>query len=395
MRKKLLIICLFTFTFGLLKAQTEKPSVLVVGNTNAAVAAAIQSAVSGVKTTILLQAGGFDIMPLGDDLHSGIAATFITKLNSAQKNPSTTFDKQLANTIFTKWTDSLKNLTVLRNVLWVKADANSSSWTLKLNDGRTIKAKILINAGDAKLYEALKIAPPKTNFSQLNYQQTLYRTSLAAGKNINGTTATFFSLYQLLYPNQNNLVNVSDTESMLQGQAAGATAAYAGFFGKKTSESNLKAIQGELINYKLNVMPFADIKLTDTNWKAIQFIGVTGVLKANVKANEALFMPNQLVTTDEIKQPIKSFYYKAQIWFDDYKNPQMTIGSAIDMVCYVGNKSLTDTKKLLEKNWQKAYGFTSKFDLDRQINRREFAVILQDFMPPFNVNVDQKGNVVR
>jgi len=391
MSRKLVVVFLFCLTFGIVKAQTEKTTVLVVGNNNAAVAAAIQAAVSGVKTTILLQAGGFDISPIGDNLHSGIEASFLAKL----KAENSAFDKQVANKIFTKWTDSLKNLTVVKNVLWLKADAYTNSWALKLTDGKTIKAKILINAGDSKLYDALKIKPTKENFKPLDYQQSTYRTSVAAGKKAAGTTGNFFSLYQLFTASQDNLVQISDIESMLQGQAAGATAAYAGFFGKKTSESNLKAIQGELINYKLNIVPFADVKLTDTNWKAIQFVGVTGVLQASTKGNEALFMPNQLVTTDEIKQPLKEFFYKAQIWFDDYKKPQMTIGSAIDMVCYIGNKSLVDTKKLLEKNWKTAYGFTSTFDIERPINRREFAVILQGFMPPFNVNVNQTGKVVR
>ncbi|RZK55142.1 MAG: hypothetical protein EOO87_08630 [Pedobacter sp.] len=182
---------------------------------------------------------------------------------------------------------------------------------------------------------------------------------------------------------------------MLAGQAAGATATYAAFYSFKTSQSNLKKIQGELVNYKLNIMPFADVKLNDTNWKAIQFVGLTGVLKANLDNGNANFSPNQLVTTAEIKQPFKDFYYKAQIWFDDYKSEQMTIGSALDMICYVGNKALDNTKKELTKKWKTSYQFKTEFDLERQINRVEFAVMLQDYMPPFNVNVEKTGKVVR
>ncbi|WP_113651451.1 hypothetical protein [Pedobacter namyangjuensis] len=399
MIRRLIFTFLFVGYFLGLSAQTSKPGVLVVGNGNAATAAALQSAISGVKTTIVLQAGGFDISPIVNNLSSGLEATFLQKIRDAKaikdSTQAVTFDKQLANEVLLKWADSLKNLTIVKNLLWVKAENNSNSWVLKLSDGSSIRAKVLINPSDVKLSEAMKLSVQNASgFTKLDFSNTLYRTSVASGKNIDGT-ASVFSLYNFLIPAHDNLIWIEDTQSMLVGQAAGATAAYAAFFSTKTSQSNLKKIQGELINYKLNIMPFADIKLNDTNWKAIQFVGLTGVLKANLVNGNANFSPNQLVTTAEIKQPFKDFYYKAQIWFDDYKSEQMTIGSALDMICYVGNKALDNTKKEILKKWKTNYQFKTEFDLERQINRVEFAVMLQDYMPPFNVNVDKTGKVVR
>jgi len=399
MIRRLIFTFLFVGYFLGLSAQTSKPGVLVVGNGNAATAAALQSAISGVKTTIVLQAGGFDISPIGNNLSSGLEATFLQKIRNAKaikdSTQAVTFDKQLANEVLLKWADSLKNLTIVKNLLWVKAENNSNSWVLKLSDGSSIRAKVLINPSDVKLSEAMKLSVQNASgFTKLDFSNTLYRTSVASGKNIDGT-ASVFSLYNFLIPAHDNLIWIEDTQSMLVGQAAGATAAYAAFFSTKTSQSNLKKIQGELINYKLNIMPFADIKLNDTNWKAIQFVGLTGVLKANLVNGNANFSPNQLVTTAEIKQPFKDFYYKAQIWFDDYKSEQMTIGSALDMICYVGNKALDNTKKEILKKWKTNYQFKTEFDLERQINRIEFVVMLQDYMPPFNVNVDKTGKVVR
>jgi hypothetical protein len=52
-------------------------------------------------------------------------------------------------------------------------------------------------------------------------------------------------------------------------------------------------------------------------------------------------------------------------------------------------------KKDIPKKWKTNYQFKTEFDLSRQITRREFAVILQEYMPPFNVNIDPKGKVVR
>lgn len=382
------------------EAQTARPKILVVGNGNAAAAAAIQAAVSGVKTTLLLQAGGFDINPIGNDFNSGIQADFFKKINIAKGIKDSlaisSFDKKLANEVLTKWTDSLKNLTVIRNVMWTKADRSGNNWSFKLSDGQTIKPLVLIVAGDTKLQSALGIKKLPTIYeTPLNYANPVYRTSVSSGKLINGNNTSVFSMYNLFVPDQENLIWLKVDEGMLIGQAAGATAAYAGFYGTKLSEVKLKATQGELINYKLAVMPFVDIVSNDPNWKAIQFVGVTGVIKGEAAKHGLLFMPDQSVTIEEIKQPFKDLYYKAQIWFDDHKETDLTLQLAIDMICYVGQKSPENLPKEIEKKWKTSYKFNSTFDLGKKITRREFAAILQDYMPPFNVNVDKNGKVVR
>jgi hypothetical protein len=394
MKKQFYFVLFLVAFFGRANAQTSRPGVLVVGNGNAAFAAAFQSAISGVKTTILLQAGGFDISPITNQLNSGVQATFLKKYKDfAQldaKAKLSQFDKPKANQAIGIWADSLENLTIIKNVLWVKADRAGKNWSFKLSDGKTIRPKVLINPGDSKLNAALKINTAiATNWQQLAYENTVYRTSVV------GSDGHFLSLYQLMVPDQENLIWVSDPNDMLIGQAAGATAAYAAFFDTKTSLVNLKKIQGELVNYKLNLLPFSDVGLADSNWKAIQLVGITGVIKAKVTAETAEFLPEQVITTAEIKQPIKDSYYKAQIWFDDYKKPTLTINSTLEMIAYVGNKSLESMKKEIEKKWKQSYHFQSALDFDRQINRREFAVLMQDYMPPFNVNVDDKGRIIR
>ncbi|MEJ5993838.1 hypothetical protein WG904_05335 [Pedobacter sp. Du54] len=383
-----------------LQAQTTRPAVLVIGNGNAAAAAAIQAAVSGVKTTVLLQAGGFDINPIANDLNSGLQADFFKKINIAKGIKDSliisSFDKKLANEVLTKWTDSLKNLTVIKNVIWTKADRSGNNWTFKLSDGKTLKPSVLIVAGDGKLKAALEIKTlPVTYEEPLNYANTVYRTSVSSGKFSNGSVASILSMYNLFVPDQENLIWLKGDEGMLIGQAAGAAAAYAGFFGTKLSEIKLKETQGELINYRLAIMPFSDIQQQDSNWKAIQFVGVSGVIKGRIDKNGLQFMPDKFVTTEEIKQPFKDLYYKAQIWFDDYESADLTLAAAIDMICYVGQKAPETTIKEIEKNWKTVYKLASTFDLKKRITRREFAVILKDYMSPFNVNVDKNGKVLR
>lgn len=398
--KKYLFLFFAFFLWNNLKAQTIKPDVFIVGNGNAAVAAAIQAAQSNVKTILLLQAGGFDIQPIAEDLHSGVQATFVKKLKAFQKQSDSIaelkFDKLTANEVLMQWTDSIKNLTVIKNVLWIKADRSGKGWVFKLSDGKTIRPKVFVNVADQKLNAALKIdAAAATSWNKFDYQNPIYKTSLATGKNINGSTNTIYSLYQLLMPTQENLVYVNDASSMLLGQAAGAVAAYAGFFNLKTSEANLKKIQGELIAFNTNLMPFTDVGVKDSNWKAIQMVGLTGVLKADEVNGKLLFNAEKLVSTADIRQPIKDHYYKAQIWFDDHKSEVITIGDALDMIRYVGNKDLATMRKEVEKKWKSTYAFSSDFKVERQISKRELAVLLQDYMPPFNITIDKTGKILR
>lgn len=372
-------------------AQTMRTGVLVVGNGNNAIAAGIQSATSGAKTILLLTAEGFELSPLDKNQNTGVAAEFLRRLKADH------FDNATANALLKTWMDSLKSLTVIRNVSWQKFKRSGSGWAAELKNGKTIKAEVLVNADKSgKLDAALLLARPADLWQTFGYGDDTYRTSIGARQSSGNGISSFLSLYSLLNPLQENLVALDPSkESFAAGQAAGATAAYAAFYKLKTSESNLKTIQGELINYKLALVPFSDISPLDSNWKAIQFTGLTGVLKAEITAGNVYFRPDQPVTTEEIKPVLKSYFYKAQIWFDDNTSPEMTIGSTLSLVCSVGHKAPKTTEEELRKKWKTTYHFSTEFDPGRVISRREFAVLVNDYLKPFDVNIDKTGRAVR
>lgn len=385
MKKCILFLFGILFQLGL-NAQTIKTDVLVVGNGNAAWAAGYQAAVSGVKAVILLQNEAFQFLPMDKNIHSGVEKAFLDRLAKA--------GTQSVNQLLKTWADSTKKLTLLQKVKYTKIERSGNNWAVKLSDGKTIKAQVLVQASSQDLSNSIKVDSKYVIKSQkLSYNLNVYRTSVASG-NVNNGTANFYSMYDLLMPGQENLV-LANCDDMFVGQAAGATAAYAAFFKTKTSAANLKVIQGELLNYKAALMPFADITVADSNWRAIQNVGLTGIVKAELKGGVAYFMPDQIVTYSEIKQPIKDFYYKAQIWFDDHKDVAINLENTISLVCYVGNKSVENTKIELEKRWAKMYKFSSKFDLKKELTRREFAVIVNDYLQPFIVNWDKTGRVIR
>jgi hypothetical protein len=374
-------------------AQTLKTDVLVIGNGDAAYAASFQSFKSGVKTILLTQKEQLIVANKPQSLLSFYQRFLKRETENAQSQnlPKPKKDKKNPTKIAV---DSTLLLNVINNSPYNEIKRSGSGWELKLNKDLSIRAKVLIMADTPeKLMTALKISTLNpASLSPLNYAENLYRTSIAS---IAAKGANFLSLYSLLIPDQENLIYIP-ADSYETGTAAGATAAYAAFFDTKTSLANLKRIQGELLSYKHALIPFEDVKAADSNWLAIQKVGITGIIKAELKQGKAFFNPEKEVSYDEIKQPIKDYYYKAQIWFDDHQNVPINLENTISMVCYVGNKSVDATKAELQKKWNKNYRFSSKYDLKKVLTRREFATIINEYLEPFDkVNVDKTGRVIR
>lgn len=390
----------FVFAFIIpivIHAQTLKTDVLVIGSGDAAYAASFQSFKSGVKTMLLTQKEQLDVKKVSEGRPKTVEAFYQRFLKREIENaksletPKPKPDKKKPVKVTV---DSTLLLNVINSTPYTEIKRSGSGWEVKLTKDKSIKAKILVLADKPdQLLAALKITNlnPAVS-SQLNYNENLYRTTVAS---VSSKGANFLSLYSLLIPNQENLLYISADQFEI-GPAAGAIAAYAAFFDTKTSLSNLKRIQGELLAYKHTLMPFEDVKSIDSNWLAIQKIGITGIIKAEIKQDKAYFNPEKEVTYDEIKQPIKDYYYKAQIWFDDHQNIPINLENTIAMVCYVGNKSVEAIKTELQKKWNKNYKFTSKYELKKVLTRREFAVIINEYLKPFDdVNVDKMGGVIR
>ncbi|WP_293310705.1 hypothetical protein [Pedobacter sp. UBA5917] len=387
----------FVFAFIIplfIHAQTLKTDVLVIGSGDAAYAASFQSFKSGVKTILLNQKEQLDLNKIAATNKAFYQGFLKRETENAKslETPKPKPDKK--NKPKVVLTDSTLLLNVINNTSYTEIKRSGSGWEVKLTKDKSIKAKILVLADNPdKLIASLKITSLNpASSSPLNYSENTYRTTVA---NIASTGANFSSLYNLLIPNQENLLYIPADQFEL-GPAAGATAAYAAFYDTKTSLSNLKRIQGELLSYKHALMPFDDVKLTDSNWLAIQKVGITGIIKAEIKQNKAYFNPEKEVTYNEIKEPIKEYYYKAQIWFDDHQNIPINLENAISLVCYVGNKSVEATKAELQKKWSKNHRFSSKYDLKKVLSRREFSVIINEYLKPFDdVNVDKTGRVIR
>lgn len=396
--KRLFFISLLLFPF-LIQAQNIKTDVLVIGSGNAAFAAVVQANLSSVNVTALTQSDGFKLDDLFTLDENGTSIAFVKQARKSLKLPDSValpqFNFQMSNVVINKWSDSSKTFKVINNISYTEIKRAGSGWKIKLSNGTDIKAKVLVLAEPSdNLLKVLKIDAIKpAEVFAFSYGDNLYRTSIAG---VNKTTQpSFLPLSNLLIPNQENLIYIP-TDYFEVGQAAGATASYAAFFNTKTSLSNLKKIQIELLTYKCALLPFEDIKLTDSNWLAIQKVATTGLLKGEFKNGKLLFNPDELVTYNEIKQPLKDYYYKAQIWFDDHVDVPINLENSISLVATLGNKSPEATKLALEKDWLKVYGFKSNFDMKKLLTRREFSALVSVYLNPFDfIQVDRTGRILR
>lgn len=377
--------------------QTIKTGVLVIGNNNTAFASGVQSVLSNVNTTVLTLDAGFKLENLEKQPLSGV---FI-ELNKQRKKAFKTTDStklsplnyQSANAVIKFWSDSSKIFKVINNTKYTEIKRAGKGWAVKLSDGKLIKAKALVLASNpGQLLKSLKISELKTPVARtFSYTDVNYRNSVLAIT----PQLKYYTLDDLLIAGQENLIYL-DENSYALGQTAGAVTAYAAFFDVKTSLSDLRTIQAELLKFKSPIIPLNDIPLNDSSWIAIQKTINTGLLKAEIKDGYASFNPEKIVTLDEITQPLKDYYYKATIWIEDNKSKSFNLEQAIALVSALGNKSPETTKNILEKGWNKTYKFKSAFDLKKEVTRREFSVLVADFLQVFEQShIDKTGRIIR
>ncbi|QQL48838.1 FAD-dependent oxidoreductase [Mucilaginibacter ginkgonis] len=447
MIKKGLLVLLMLVS-ALSYAETIHTDVLVIGGTESGTAAAIQSARSKLKTLLIepqsLLGGqiiiGKGVITGNKDLPSGIWGEFrkhVIQYYRHNKNygpapdSSLRFEPYTGGAFLKKMADTVKNLTIKFNTSYTSIRQDGTGWEVNLKQGEEkiiVKARVLVDATttSAAAKDVLKSTPleglEKLTVTDVEspYDQklNLYRTAIAICDVQNGTPFSI-PLGALVVKNADNLivtgngVSVDDTlKQVLQnpavqlciGQGAGTIAAYCAFFKTTTKNFTVKsvrAIQGELLDFKGYLLPFSDFPASDPNIRAIQQIGATGLIKGvlgidrRFKEKKMLFMPDTLVRTAEIQPVLTDMYTRAFLWFN--KNTPGTYFTTADLLSFISEISLRDPKTFrmdMEKQWQTVYKFKNTFDLQKPVNRREFAVLANKFLNPFARYVDITGKLI-
>ncbi len=409
----------FLVLFSLfLQAQTLKTGVLVVGNTPAGVSAAIQSARSGAKTTYLTQSLSVNPVFLEEDLHYlwNIRNHYLLKEKKKSKLTDSILSQKInlnkATALIKNIADTVNNLNLNHNNVVDEITKDGKGWEVRLKGGQKIKADVVVDATDnALLASLLRIDLKKAVTVPLKtdnpFDTKLIRSGIATGYlglANNERSIASIPLGALIPTGFENFIVIPKqigklkTERMSVGQAAGTIAAYCAFFKTTTKAINIRVVQGELLAFNAMLIPYSDIDLKDPNFKAFQQLGLSGLMKSIMvkegNINKIKFDTAGTITAAELRPPMKEFYTRSQIWFADNKADTLTIGDAISLFMFTATRG-EELKKEIEEGWKVSFKFNSKFDLMRNITRKEFGILADRYLQPFNVRVDPAGNLMR
>lgn len=400
-----------------LPAQTTKTGVLVIGNTAASVAASIQSARSGAKTILLTQSPAISADLSMDDI------TYLEKIQNhyraklkkkpGVKDSSVAFDFTMSKEKYLKLiksiSDTTKNLTLTLNTSLEKIEKDGKVWEIRLKNGQKIKADVVVDATENLFISSILRINTKTMLNSVAtanpFDTKIYRSTVASAYTGTGTSRAISPVsigaflpagienFIVVPKNTNNikLVNMSG------GQAAGTIAAYCAFFKTTTKNVNVRAVQTELLTFDAHLIPLTDIKVNDPNYLAFQRMALSGLLKPAItkEGNQGVikFDTTGTISTEQLRGPVREFYSRSQIWFADNKKDTMTIEDAISLFMFTATRG-DELKKEIEEGWKESFKFETKFDLKRNISRKEFVILADRYLQPFNIRVDFTGNLL-
>jgi len=174
------------------------------------------------------------------------------------------------------------------------------------------------------------------------------------------------------------------------GQAAGALAAVAIQNKIEPAAVKIREVQSALLESGAYLMPFIDVKSDQKNFKAIQRIGATGILKGTgipfKWANQTWFYPEQPVNEYELTLGLKSFYPIIDGIFPSGK--MVTSEFAAKLFSAIAKKSIAveDFSKV-----PGAGSLNQAISADTVLSREALAVLIDHFLNPFAIAIDFNG----
>ena len=410
-------------------AQVKKSQVLVYGDNEIAWAAAVQSARSGVNTLWIRKEKKIGIhfsedkdltITVNDGLDAGLWAELLGKTRgSSTPNDSLSMmakqniNAQVARNIVYGISDSLKNLNQIFNTEVRSIKKSGKQWRIQLSNNLSLKVSAIVDASeDASLLSLIKPSDLKTesknqeiviNASQL-YKNTTYRTSIMTFSInhdaivipttvlLNSIVAeNFFVVREYPWLTKENNRDVNSLPFFIEsGQAIGAAAAYCAFFKTTTDKIDIRTLQGELLAYHGQLIPFQDIKIDDPNFSSIQRIGATGLLKGINNSDSFEFSPDQRVSSKEIEPIILALYTRSQIWFNNKNIEEVTLTDLLSLIKFIALKG-DELEADVKKGWKQRFHFSGDYTPDNHVSRRQMAVLVDYYLKPFNVTIDNTG----
>lgn len=183
---------------------------------------------------------------------------------------------------------------------------------------------------------------------------------------------------------------------ILHGQAAGALAALSAKKGRSPKNVSIRKVQNTLLDNGAYLLPYSDVSPEHSDFKSIQRIGSTGILKSVGKnigwKNYTYFYPDSLVKNSEVKTSLIE-------WDVDYKykNEFMRFNELVDLL---NQFSLKIYSNIDEDFVQQVKAYAASKDIsthpDYMVKRKEFAHFLDSFVDPFQMkDVNHQGVFIK
>lgn len=427
-----LLILLILFSLTLFAQKRADIQLVVYGQGDAAFGAAVQSANSGVQTlwvnpdqsfeSSLTQGIEIKKVTSYENLDGGLWGEFLKSTINASRYTDSVFNRakrhlnpRVASNSFEKIIDSVNNLTVLYGTTIDEVKRTRKDWKLGLNNGSDYKVFAVVdateNAALLQLVDSEEKISDRSTIQRMPtkdiYASTAFKTSLMIDEHQN--IESIVPAAMLIRPYAKNLFAVFDPNNMetqsnpsvqdvprriLLGQVLGATAGYCAFFEIDYDKINIRTLQGELLAFKAQLIPFHDIAFEDVHNTSIQHIGLSGILKGRTgESGKFIFDPDGYVSTEEIEFVMRNIYTRSQIWFNRHSIEKLTVGETIDLIKFIALKG-DEVNRAVQNGWHSRFNFESNFNGNNPITRRQFAVLVDTYLQPFSVKVDKKGNFV-
>lgn len=185
------------------------------------------------------------------------------------------------------------------------------------------------------------------------------------------------------------------------GQAAGALAALAIKKDLKVAEVPVRKVQRALLNANCYLLPYLDLPVQDKYFKAVQRIGATGILKGRGThsgwANQTWFDADSCLTANALLPELKDYYPDIDLSPSD---KPASIHEAFELIEEIrlnvedASHKEVDISPELASNLWKTVGLTN-YNPDRIISRKEFAILLDTIIDPFNSEpIDITGEII-
>lgn len=415
----LFITLLSVAGFGNIKP--KKPQLLVYGSDVEALSTALQSARSDVATlwvwdcNQILPSLPQETFAVSDNayLDGGIWMDLLMQLaNSNSKSDSIAqlqkqrMHPQIIRNIIEEWFEKEKNISIIKDKEIIRVHKNKNHWDIQLSNKKKYTVRTVVDASlDQKL---VNMIGEKEEWTPLKRSEYLEKKDFRL---IVGTANYLGHPHTILFKN----IQETDQEGLFglgimkqvenipdhlpirfsYGQALGAVASYCSFFKTTSDKINIRLLQNELITFGARLMPFQDISIEDSNFPYLQRFSISGVLKGEINENgRYCFMKDKEVKQNEVKEVFEEMHSRSKVWFLDHDIDLFTWGDLLSYIQFVSFRG-EELKTTIKKDYQKVFKFQGDFFEEKNISRYEFATIMDKFSSPYQIKINQEGEIVR